>query len=159
MGVSADIRNRLIDIEKTIVFDGATVNAARSTPLAIHDAQLPLFVNNRSGAVSVSRQAAGLTQLTSTWVAKLIVVRASDKIAAQNEADVDDLIDLTIQKFITAPALQLSGLGLDNVVDCQVLGFSDAIETYPSGSDDGHAYYVVNFNLRIVYYIERCEAT
>jgi len=152
MGISSDIRDRLVAIERLMEYDGEAVKAAEYVPEYIQPHQLPLFVNFTGGRATQVQAADTFYQITRQWNIRLYGRKEGDGLRSENEARMLDLIDLTYDLFVSRPRLELNGRGLTNVVSGLITGDSDIqVQPYPSGESDDAAFYVVTFSMDVVY--------
>jgi len=151
MGISTNIRDRLIAIEKTMVYDGANVKAALYIPENIQPFQLPLFINFPAGGAR-SQVSDTFYNITRTWNIRLYGRKEGDGGRNENEDRMLDLIDLTYDLFLTRQRLELNGAGLTSVMLCEITGDSGAVlRPYPTGAGDSAMFYVVDFSASITY--------
>jgi len=152
MGVSTNIRDRLIAIEKTMVYDGANVKAALYIPENIQPFQLPLFINFPKGGARSRREDTAFI-IERTWTLRLIGRKEGDGGRNENEDRMFDLIDLTYDLFLPRQRLELSGRGLDNIASVSLTGDSGIVlSRYPTGSQDHASFYSVDFNMSVSYW-------
>jgi hypothetical protein len=151
MGITTNIRDRLVVIETSMTYGGSALDAARYVSEGIQDHQCPLFVNFHSGRAT-SRKEGSDYQITRNWILKLIVRSTTTGLRSENEFMADDLIDLTYDTFVTHPRLEYLGVGLTDVESAELTGDSDVvIEPYPRDDPATQMYYVVNFGLQVIY--------
>jgi len=151
MGASTDIRDRLVAIEKLMVYDGEAVNAARYIPENIQPHQLPLFINFPIGAAR-AQFADTYYKITRTWNLRLWSRKEGDGLRSENEDRILDLADLTYTLFVSRPRLELDGLAATGVYSALLTGDSGMqIRPYPSNEPDHAAFYMIDFSMNITY--------
>lgn len=151
MGITTDIRDRLIAIERTMVYDGANVLAAEYIPEKAQPYQTPLFINFPRTATRV-RRADTFYYITRNWELRLLVQKEGDGLRSGNEDMAMDLIDLTYALFLPKPKLELNDTGVTGLESTELTGDSGIpIDPYPIGGADNTAYYTVNFTMATVY--------
>lgn len=151
MGISTDIRDRLVAIEVLMEYDSSNVKAAKYVPEEIQPHQLPLWVNPPVGGAR-SRQADTFYDIVRSWKLQLWSRKEGDGLRSENEDRVLDLIDLAYTLFVSRPRLELSGVGLTNVINFEITSDSGpVVRSFPSGEDDYAKFYMVEFTASIIY--------
>lgn len=151
MGISIDIRDRLITIEELMKFEGANVKAAKYISEEIQPQQLPLFVNFPVGAAR-ARRGDVFYEITRTWNLRLWSRKEGDGLRSENEDRLLNLIDLVYDLFVSRPRLEVSGVGLTNVVRFEITADSGpTVRPYPSGGQDSASFYMADFTANVVY--------
>ncbi len=151
MGISINIRDRLIAIERTMLYDSEAVKAAEYIPEAIQPFQLPVFINFPVGAAR-ARRADTFYEIERTWNIRLWGRKEGDGGRAENEERMLDLIDLTYALFLPSPRLELNYTGLTNVVSALLTGDGGIeMRSYPTGETDNARFFAVNFSMRVTY--------
>lgn len=152
MGITTDIRDRLIAIERTMVFDSELVKAAAYIPEKTQPYQTPIFLNFIRTATRV-QVADTFYNVTLTWELRLLVKKEGDGFRSANEDMAMDLIDLTYALFLPKPRLELNGSsGVTNLTSAQLTGDSGIpIDPYPVGGADNTSYYTILFGMQTVY--------
>jgi len=151
MGISTNIRDRLVAIEVLMEYNSKNVKAAKYVPEDIQSYQLPLFVNPPVGSAR-SIKADTFYEIVRNWKIDLWGRKEGDGLRSENEDKMLDLIDLTYALFVSRPRLELSGVGLTNVVSFEITNDSGpTIRSFPTGADDSTAFYMVEFTASITY--------
>lgn len=151
MGFTKDLRDRLVALQRTIEYDGSTLDAASFIPLMIQPHQLPLFVNIPSTTV---RTQVGDTfyTLQRDWRMKLWFAKVGERLVSQNEDAAYDLQDVVFDFFVNKQRLQLNGQYLTNLVLFELTGAEGPIiDQYPSGGNETLSYYTISFNATVTY--------
>lgn len=152
MGISKNIRDRLIAIERTLVYNSETVKAAEYVPEMIQPGQTPLFVNYPAGPSRTTRSDRGY-DVTRTWNLELYCRAAGgDGGRAENENRALDLTDLTYDLFAGRTRLELAGeAGITGLRTATLTSDVLEIRPYPAGEGDDAVFYVVTFTLDVEY--------
>lgn len=151
MGITTDIRNRLIAIERLMEYDSENLLAAEFIPEGVQPYQTPLFLNFPKTATRVQIADTFYT-ITRGWELRLLVRKEGDGFRSENEAMAMDLIDLTYALFLPRPRLEIDGVGLTHVTEAKLTGDSGIpINPYPVASADNMSYYTVLFTMNITY--------
>jgi len=154
MGITHDIQQRLIAIERTMMYNGEAVKASEYVSEGIQPPQTPLFVNHPVGSAKVE-EGSGFYFITRTWELKLYGRKEGDGGRAENEFRMYDLSDLVYALFLTKRRLQLGDNGVDGIVMAQLTGDNGTeIEPYPIGDKQSMDFYVITFNMDITYRIK-----
>jgi len=154
VGITRDIRDRLIAVETLMSFEGSAVNAAAYVPEDIGDFQVPIFINHAPSGARRIQFADTYYKITRTWTLSLWGQKVGDALLSYNEDRMMDLIDLTYALFLPRPRLEVSGQGMSFVEQALLTGDRDIeIRPYPTGADDSAAFYVVDFSMEITYQV------
>ena len=149
MGISTDIRDRIVAIEILMEYDSANVKAAKYVPESFQPFQLPLFTNPPVGSAR-SQRADTFYENARTWRLDLWSRKEGDGLRSENEDRVLDLIDLVYDLFVSRPRLELDGAGLTNVVSFEITNDSGpTVRSFPTGGKN--YFYMVEFTAIIVY--------
>lgn len=150
MGVTRNIRDRLIAIQKTITVNGTTCKAAPSMPYSNQDFELPLFVNI-PGRRTTTRTATQMLEDARTWTMRCYIKKAILGLPTETEDFDLDLIDAVDDVFVGLRRLDLNGVPLDNVDNVRYDGDNGiVIQRMPSGNDDRSAYRAIDFLLTVI---------
>lgn len=151
MGISRNIRDRLIAIETTMEYDDEAVKAAKYIPEEIQPFQLPLFVNFPTGGARV-QYADTFYRITRTWRLSLWGRKEGDGLRAENEERMLDLTDLVYDLFVSRTRLELNGAGLTHVLSGILTGDSGIqLRPYPAHAQDTASFYMVDFSMDVTY--------
>ncbi|MHC4558861.1 MAG: hypothetical protein ACYS80_16335 [Planctomycetota bacterium] len=151
MGVSRNILERLLLIERLMQWESENVNAAEYVPEDMQPHQLPIFVNFPAGSAR-ARKADTFYEITRNWTLSLIFRKEGDGGRAENEYIAMELSDLVYDLFVSRPRLEYNGLGVTSVLSAPLTGDNGyEIRPYPVGADDSAAFYVVDYNMAITY--------
>lgn len=150
MGVTRDVRDRLIAIQRTISVNGTTCQAAPSMPRGIQAFELPLFVNI-PGRRTTTRTAQMLYDDARQWTMRCYIEQAALGLRTENEDFDLDLIDAVDAMFVNKRRLELNGLPQDFVTDVTYGGDNGLqIQRIPAANGDQSAYRAIDFLLTIV---------
>ncbi len=149
MGISTNIRDRLVAIEVLMEFGGENVKAAKYVPENFQPYQLPMFTNPPVGSAR-SIVADTFYEIVRTWKIDLWSRKEGDGGRVENEDRMLDLIDLTYALFVSRPRLELSGVGLTNVVFFEIINDSGpVVRPFPTGGKN--YFYMAEFTASITY--------
>jgi hypothetical protein len=151
MGVTRNIFERLLVIERLMSYEGNLVDAAEFMPEAIQPHQLPLFTNRPAGTAR-SRYGDTFYEITRNWTLELWSRKEGDGGRAENEYRIMELSDLVYDLFVSRPRLEYNGRGVTHVRQAMITGDNGyAVRPYPDGETDDARFYVVDFNMAITY--------
>ena len=153
MGVTTEQRDRLIEIERTIVVGTETAKAASYVPLGMQSFDTPIFVN-RPKALRRRRANDTMFENVRTWAMELYASPAPTVVTPEETEEwLYDWIDATYAKFDGIVRLNLSGESLlEYVINAELTGDTGIVNrTYSTDAKDV-SYYIVVFNLEVTYW-------